>query len=290
VRETASFSLRGSKCRSRLSIADDLWPAMLDVGQIGQVLNNFLVNAVQAMPEGGWVDMSAENLRLEGGEGLPLEPGRYLKITVEDEGVGIPADDLPKVFDPFFTTKREGTGLGLATSYSIVRRHSGHMNVTSREGIGTSFHVYLPASSNAPPLSEAAAPKRLPVQARILIMDDEALVRLMLSRMLESLGHRVTVTSDGAEAIEAYLQARSKGAPFDTVIVDLTVPAGVGGRSVLETLLCVDSKVKVIVSSGYSADATMANTKDHGFAGVIPKPFSLKQLQSVLEEVLGGNS
>jgi CheY-like chemotaxis protein len=253
------------------------------------VLDNLLINALEAMPEGGRVEMRADNLRLEGGEGLPLAPGHYVRITVEDEGVGIAADDLPKLFDPFFTTKPDAAGLGLATSYSIVRRHGGHMSVTSREGIGASFHVYLPASSNAPSAGNATAPKGRPVQARILIMDDEALVRSMLSRMLERLGHRVTATSDGAEAIDTYLKAKNDRAPFDAVIVDLTVPSGIGGLSVLDALLRADPSAKVIVSSGYSTDATMANAEDHGFAGVIPKPFSLEQVRSTLEEVLGGS-
>jgi len=286
LKESPSFALRGSKSRCELSIPKDLWPAEVDVGQTSQVINNIVINANQAMPEGGIIQIAAENLIIEDRHGLPVKPGRYIKISITDQGVGIAEKHLSKVFDPYFTTKHEGSGLGLATTYSIVKKHGGHITVESQPGVGTTFHIYLPASDKA--VSEKEEVKLITGKGRILLMDDEASLRNTAGRMLKNLGYESEFAKDGAEAIQLYKAAKKSEKPYDAVILDLTIPGGMGGKDAVKKLLEIDPEVKAIVFSGYSDDPVLSNFQEYGFKGMMPKPFESRSLGKVLHEVLKG--
>ncbi|MCK9375648.1 MAG: PAS domain S-box protein [Syntrophobacterales bacterium] len=286
VRESASFACRGSRVDYQTRLPDDLWAVEVDPGQISQVFHNLVINAIQAMPSGGMVRIAGENLQVEAGSDLPLDPGRYVKISVQDEGIGISTDHLSKIFDPYFTTKQMGSGLGLATSYSIIKNHRGHISVESKLEKGTTFNVYLPASQR-----EAAQPPRdhgqlIPGEGKILVMDDESMVREVLGKMLMTLGYEVESAQDGAKAIELYTRAQDTGDPFALVILDLTVPGGMGGKEALARLLKIDPQVKAIVSSGYSNDPVMANFQKYGFSDVIAKPYKISELDKALKKTL----
>jgi len=280
VRENASFALSGSNSRCQLDLAADLWTVDLDPGQIGQVLNNLLLNASQAMPEGGVVEISARNVS---GEVPGLPPGDHVRITVRDSGPGIPADHLTQIFDPYFSTKTEGTGLGLATAYSIVRRHDGLLSVDSTPGQGTTFHIHLPRSVSVAEPTEA----RTDASPRILVMDDDEDVRTVTASLLRASGYAPTVARDGEEAVATYREAMERGERFAVVIMDLTVRAGMGGRDAMEQILRLDPEARGVVASGYSNDPVLANHVAHGFRGRIPKSFLREDLRRVLGEVLG---
>ena len=194
LKESSSFVLRGSKSRCELSMAEDLWPAEVDIGQISQVISNIVINANQAMPTGGIIQVTAENLIIDSGDGLPFKSGRYIRISIKDQGVGIAENHLSKVFDPYFTTKQEGNGLGLATAYSIIKKHDGHITVISRPEVGTTFHIYLPASEKAVPEKEKT--RRIKGHGRILVMDDEASLRKIVGKMLAMLGYESEFAKD----------------------------------------------------------------------------------------------
>lgn len=286
LKESSSFVLRGSKSNCELSIADGLWPAEVDVGQMSQVINNIVINANQAMPGGGIIQVAAENLIVEDRHGLPVNPGRYIKISIKDQGVSIAEKHLSNIFDPYFTTKQEGSGLGLATAYSIIKKHDGHITVESQLGVGTTFHIYLPASDKAIPEKEKV--KVIKGQGRVLVMDDEASLRKVVGRMLAMLGYEAEFAKDGAEAIRMVKEAKEAGKPYDAVILDLTIPGGMGGKEVINKLLEIDPEVKAIVSSGYSDDPVLSNFQEYGFKGMMPKPFQSQLLSKVIHEVLHG--
>jgi len=287
LRESLGFALRGSNARLALELAPDLWPAVFDAGQISQVFNNLLINAVQAMPNGGTVTIAAVNAVLEAGNTYGLAPGRYVKIRVTDEGIGIPAEHLTRVFDPYFTTKKTGTGLGLATAYSIMRRHDGYIGACAGEAVGACFRVLLPAATEVERPASASDSSLHCGAGRILLMDDEAPVRAVGSGLLGHLGYDVSTASDGDEALARYRQAQAEGAPFDLVILDLTVPGAMGGRECLDRLRELDPQVKAIVSSGYSTDPVMANHAAHGFRGVISKPYEVADLSDTVCRAIG---
>ena len=286
VTETATFAARGSGSRCVFAFADGLRLVDIDAGQIGQVVNNLVINAVQAMPDGGDIEIAADNIDIDSDSRVPVAPGPYVRLRVRDHGLGIRAEHLERVFDPYFTTKEEGSGLGLAASHAIVRNHQGAILVRSTPGEGTTFTVYLPAAAGlAERGAEAAAP---PPQGggRILVMDDEETLCTLLARILALSGYEAVVTAEGREAVEVYRQALSGGAPFDAVILDLTVAGGMGGLATLEKLLEIDPGVVAIVSSGYSKDPVMAEYARYGFAGVISKPYTVTELQAELHRVL----
>ena len=286
LRESALFATSGSPVRCEFSLADDLWPVEVDPGQIGQVIQNLAINAVQAMPEGGDMQILAENVMPRAEEGLPLKPGRYVKITVQDQGMGIPANYLPRVFDPYFTTKQTGSGLGLATAFSIIKNHDGHIAVDSQIGRGTRVSIYLPASSRVPAPSQEMERELLAGKGKILVMDDERMVREVASKILTFLGYEAVVVEDGAAAIVAYTKAREEGQPFDLVILDLIVPGGAGGQETMEKLLALDPEVKAIVSSGYADDPVMTHYQKYGFRGFIKKPYRVTDLSKILHNVI----
>ncbi len=286
IEQSARMALSGSTARGVFRIADDLWPAEADEGQIGQAVHNLVLNAVQAMPGGGEIEISAENLPAASGEEEGPTPPPGLKIVVRDRGIGIPEDIRERIFDPYFTTKQAGSGLGLAIVYSIVRNHGGDITVRSRPGRGSDFTLLLPADPeiSVPPPDLEDHPLR--GAGRILVMDDEEAVRRAACLMLSSLGYTPVGVADGREMLEVYRRAKREGEPFDAVIVDLTVRGGMGGVEANRELLGLDPEAVTIVTSGYSSDPVLDRYREYGFRGVIPKPFRLAALAEVLSSVL----
>jgi CheY-like chemotaxis protein len=290
IRDSADFALRGSNVRCEMIIPDDLWPIEVDQGQMNQVINNLIINADEAMPDGGIIAVRAENVILdsESAAALPLRPGGYVKLTISDQGIGIPPEHLSKIFDPYFTTKQKGSGLGLATAYSITQKHDGYITVESRLGAGTTFTILLPASLKQ--TASVAKGEGHPVRGRgrILVMDDEALIRDVVGQMLEFIGYEPDFARDGAEAIERYRIAKESGRPFSAVIADLTIAGGMGGREAIKKLLELDPNAKAIVSSGYSNNPVMANYRQFGFSGVVAKPYEIQKLSDEIYKVIHG--
>jgi CheY-like chemotaxis protein len=236
------------------------------------------------MPEGGRVEIRADNL--EASRDPILGAGRYVCVSIKDHGPGIPPELRSRIFDPFFTTREGGSGLGLSTARSIVRRHNGHIEFDSVAGQGTTFRVYLPASSGSPGVEEQKEPPA-PTRGRVLVMDDEEFVREVARESLDILGLRVEVVSDGAAALAAAAAANCAKDPFDLVILDLTIAGGMGGVETLARIREVEPSVKAIASSGYSSDPVMAAPTSFGFQGTLPKPYSIDDLARVLAAVLG---
>ena len=282
VTDSVHLARAGASISIALDIAADLRSAWVDPGQIGQVLHNILLNARQAMPEGGIIEVRAENV--ESPDYPKSEP--RVRISIRDYGRGIPADVLPRIFDPYFTTRAGGNGLGLATAYSIVARHDGHLSVASQPGRGTVFTIELPASLESP---APEAPKVSEVQTgtgRVLAMDDEEALRKLLDVVLSSLGYEVQTARDGAQAVALYEAAKAAGQGFDAVLLDLTVGGGMGGIEAAAILKGMDPAAKLIVSSGYSDTAAMSDFRRYGFDAVIPKPWTPAQMSEVLQRVL----
>ncbi len=286
LRDSTVFALRGSKVKCEFSIAEDLWPVRVDLGQFSQVIHNLVLNAVQAMPQGGTIRLHARNATLEALSGLPLEAGRYVKVSMQDEGLGIPQEHLSKIFDPYFTTKHKGSGLGLTMTYTTIQAHDGHIAVDSEMGKGTTFHIYMPASSEKLVESADRAARLKKGKGKILVMDDEEAIRNVTEKILMELGYEARCASDGAEAIALYQDAARSGRPFDAVIMDLTIPGGMGGKEAIQHLLRVDPQVTAIVSSGYSNDPIMSDFEKYGFRGVATKPYRIEKLSWVLHDVL----
>jgi len=286
VRDSAGFVLRGSNVRAEFIFPENLPAAVVDSGQISQVINNLVINADQAMPNGGVIMISVEESMIDSDMNLPVSPGLYLKLTIKDEGIGIKKDQLPRIFDPYFTTKSAGSGLGLATTYSIIKRHDGHIEVESEPGRGTSFIIYLPASMESPSdRSESDCPE-YSGDGRILVMDDERSILNVTTVALEKLGFRVDAVPDGQTAVDHYRRAFEENDPFAAVIMDLTVPGGMGGAKALELIKEIDPNICAIVTSGYSTDPVMANYRSYGFLGYIVKPFKVQDLTGALKQVL----
>ncbi len=289
IENAAKFALSGARTTTRIHIAHDLWPADADEGQINQVIQNIVLNADQAMPEGGQVEITARNFQSPG-SGLPqvLKPGNYVQITIRDTGTGIDEKNIAKIFDPYFTTKEKGTGLGLATSYSIIKHHSGMINVDSEVGKGTAFTIYLPAATGIKQEETANVPVAASgrTTGRLLIMDDEPAVLAIAGKLVESLGHTAEFASQGKEAIEKYQEAQRSGRPFHAVILDLTVRGGMGGAETLQKLLALDPTVTAVVSSGYSDDANITDYRAHGFKAFLKKPYTRNELQQALSVLL----
>jgi PAS domain S-box-containing protein len=285
--DTASFALRGSNVRCEFMFAPELWPVEVDEGQISQVFNNLVINADQAMPDGGIIFFTCENTLIGPEHALPLQNGPYVKITVKDQGIGIPKEHFGKIFDPYFTTKERGSGLGLATSYAIIRNHGGLISLESELGVGSTFTIYLPASQKKeqiPLVCDPSSPGGN--KGRILIMDDEEAIRDVVGNTLTLLGYSVDFAKDGAEAIARYQREKEAGHPFDLVIMDLTIPGGMGGKEAVRALKNYDPQIKAIVSSGYSNDPVMANFRNYGFCGFVAKPFHIHELEQTLQNIL----
>ncbi|MBV9489296.1 MAG: response regulator, partial [Verrucomicrobia bacterium] len=281
MHDAVELARAGAQVSIDLQVASGLWAAEIDAEQISQVLHNILLNARQAMPAGGTVEVRAENVVFETSS-PPLPPGRYIKISVRDHGCGIAAETLSRVFDPYFTTKENGSGLGLATAHAIITKHGGHISVQSTLGVGTTFSIYLPSCDEAQPPELLAGQELRTGSGRILVMDDEEALRNVLAQTLTRLGYDVQCASDGAEAIALYQKAKAAGNGFDIVLVDLTVPGKMGGKEVAANLRATDQKVKLIVSSGYSDAPVMSEFRKYGFDDVIPKPWTPAHVSEVL--------
>ena len=286
LRESASFVLRGSNVKCDFFIPDDLCAVEVDEGQIGQVINNMIINADQAMPAGGTIQIHAENIIPTPGDAQTLGNKRCVRISIKDHGIGIPEGSLQKIFTPYFTTKQSGSGLGLAVSHSIVRNHGGYIHVESQMGVGTTFFIYLPASLEETVIERKSEEQLFVGNEKILVMDDDAVVRELASEMLNNIGYRVIVARNGDQAVDLYAKAEDSGSPFGAAIVDLTVPGGMGGREAIQQLLRIDPEAKVIVSSGYSNDPVMTDFRAYGFSGAIAKPYRVKELSKTLYKVI----
>jgi PAS domain S-box-containing protein len=287
IKDSASFVLRGSNVRCDFKFDEELWPVAIDTGQISQVVQNIVINASQAMPTGGTIAIGCLNYCLESSGIIPVSPGDYIKIVVKDQGLGIPVDMLDKIFDPYFTTKQQGSGLGLATTHSIIINHNGHITVDSKLGQGATFTIYLPASQRIPELDpkEVIVPQIIP-QGKIMIMDDEKMIRSLVERSLSRSGYEVVLATDGNEAVHLYQKAKEAGAPIHLSIMDLTIPGGMGGKEATKEIHKIDPEAKVIVSSGYSNDPVMADFCKYGFCGAIAKPFQIKELMEVVAKAV----
>lgn len=285
LKDNIDFTLRGTNVKAKYVIDSDLWPIKIDEAQINQALSNLVINASHAMRGGGFLEVSARNFYLTNNSFIPLPGGRYVEITIKDHGEGISKEKLSKIFDPYFTTKEMGSGLGLSITYSIIKKHNGYITVESELGTGTAFHIYLPVADDEFVQTTNNQFYKLTGKGKVLVMDDEKMIRLVLSEMLKQLGYEVVCCQEGQQTIETYIQAKSHNVPFDYVVMDLTIPAGMGGQETIKRLLEIDPNVKAIASSGYCNSPIMARYWEYGFKAVVAKPYSMEDLAHVLQIV-----
>ena len=288
IKTYSRLTLSGTPSTCVSTLPDDLWKIDADEGQIGQVLTNIFMNADQATQEGGTITVHCENVRIAAADLLPLNCGRYVKISIKDEGKGIPEQHLGKVFDPYFTTKKNGSGLGLTSAFSIVKKHEGLLTVDSSEGSGTTFTLFLPASPSSDSSPKVEKNTVHSGGGKILVMDDDEMVLEVIGAMLERLGYHTDFAHNGEQVLEKYIHAWQSGEPFDAVIMDLIIPIGMGGREAMERLRTIDPQARVIVSSGYSNNSVMADYASYGFRGVIVKPYRFSELSKKLQQVILG--
>ena len=288
VKSTVNFDLSGSNVSFRLEAPDDLWKAKADKGQITQVFSNLTINANQAMPQGGKLTIRLDNLMVASGELPGLSPGKYIRAAVQDEGEGMDENIQQRIFDPFFSTKQNGSGLGLATVYSIITKHGGNVSVSSSPGTGACFTLYLPASENQAVNEDLIKPVVAAGAGtgRILVMDDEDMIRDLARAILERDGYAVDQAADGETAVARYRDGLQNGKPYDCVLMDLTIPGGMGGEEAIKEILTLDPKARAIVSSGYAVDPVMANFPRYGFMGMLMKPFTIQALKQEVQRVI----
>ncbi|MEN8200531.1 MAG: ATP-binding protein, partial [Thermodesulfobacteriota bacterium] len=290
ITETADFVLHGSSVACSYQFPKQLWRVNADSGQISQVIQNIILNTKHAMPDGGTVSISCANVRPTAAEPqLNMEPGDYVRISIEDNGVGIAEGIIDRIFDPYFSTKQEGSGLGLAVCHSIIKKHGGSLTVDSVPGEGTTFTIYLPAIRSKTDTPGTASGIATPAKtAHIMFMDDEKILREVAQAMLTSLEHKAILVEDGEQALNTYQRLQNTDSPVDLVIMDLTIPGAMGGREAAEKLLQLDPQAKIIVASGYSNDPVMANYREYGFDAAVTKPFDLAGLSKVIDSALQG--
>lgn len=286
IQDSVKFSLSGSTVRYTFSMDDNLWAVEADEGQISQVINNIVLNASDAMPDGGTVRIKIRNVLIDGKSVLSLKKGKYVMISVEDSGIGIPDHHISKIFDPYFTTKQKGNGLGLATSYSIIKKHGGILNVSSEFGIGSTFFIYLPASGKKLPAGESGKKDLVTGEGTILVMDDEEIIRIVTGQMLKALGYEAVFVENGEEAVEKYADALRSDRPFDAVILDLTIRGGMGGQETIKKMVEIDPHVKAIVSSGYTDGPIISNYTAEGFKAGLSKPYEIEELSIALNRII----
>jgi len=290
VRETASFVTRGSTVRCDFDLPAGLPMVDADPTQLAQVVHNLVLNAVQAMPEGGTLRIDATEVDVRQPTTLPLVPGSYVRLQVTDDGPGIPSEQLPRVFEPFYSTRPGGRGLGLAGSFSIVHRHGGHLACASELGVGTRFTVWLPVSQGYPATeATSAGPAAGRTAARVLVLDDDPTLRILMRRALSAAGHTVDVVGEGMALVERFRHARDQGMGYDVLVLDLTIPGGLGGLWAIERLRAVDPEVRAVACSGYTASRVMADPESAGFVGALQKPFRLDDLRQAVERALLGD-
>lgn len=286
VGKSVSLSLTGSKVEGIISYADKDLFVEADPSQLNQVVQNLAINAVQAMPDGGRYEVHVQKIVVEKESPVPVSPGDYVRIEMEDTGMGIPEENIEKIFDPFFSTKSFGTGLGLTTAYSIIKRHYGHIELKSSLGYGTRFSIYIPATKKMVEKEEVVEVKIMHGNGKILLMDDDSSIREVAKLILERLGYSVTGTARGEDAIAVYKEAMSTERQFDVVIMDLTIPGHMGGKDAIQELIKIDPEVRGIVSSGYSTDPIMADFGSYGFKGAVEKPFRVEELSRAIQKVI----
>lgn len=286
LEDTAHFVLSGSPVRCEISIADNLKNARVDKGQISQMFHNIILNGMQAMPDGGTISIAAENVRLKRGRPVPDRDGDWIRISIADRGEGIPRQHYERIFDPYFTTKQSGSGLGLTISYSIVKKHNGRISVKSKQGEGTEFEICLPSTEE--PLRDApvSSVPKLFHGGTVILMDDEDIVLDTGRRMLERMGFDVRTVKNGEEAIVRYRELSESDVPPVCVIMDLTIPGGMGGKEAVVELKKCYPGCKAIVSSGYSTDPVVARYRDYGFDGVIIKPYRFDEFKDAIADGL----
>jgi two-component system cell cycle sensor histidine kinase/response regulator CckA len=290
LRDVTDKILGGSPVRPRYNIPMDLFPVEVDEDQMKQVIRNMVMNAKEAMPSGGTIVVSCENVNVTPQNKLPLIKEDHVKIAIHDEGVGIPEENMSKIFDPYFTTKgmgsQKGVGLGLAICYSIIRNHNGYILVDSAPGKGTTFQIYLPAAKKD--IIEVCIEERLVRhgKGRILVMDDEEMILKIAKELLQLMGYEVTTAQNGEETIGFYKQALELKTPFDAVVLDLAIPGGMGGKEVMEELSVIDPQVKAIISSGYLNDPVVKDFKRYGFSGMLTKPYEANELDDKLQDII----
>ena len=285
--KSAHFSLHGSNLRAEMDILPDLWPTEVDPTQIEQVINALMINAREAMPSGGTVNISARNVELDDKPGALLPGGRYIKVAIADNGSGVPVDMQTKIFDPYFTTKPVSSGLGLSISFSIVKKHGGMLHLEQSSPAGAAFAFYLPAARAEPAVVKTVAGSGLSsTLQRILVMDDEEGIRELTSQLLNTLGYEVTAVTDGVEAVNTYERAMLRGENFQAVILDATIRGGMGGLATISRLRNIDPSVVAIICSGYSDEAALAEFLQYGFRGALPKPFTRRDLADVLQRAV----
>ena len=286
--KAANFLLHGSNLRAEIEIPPDLWRVEIDSAQIEQVINALMINAREAMPSGGTVGITAGNIELEKRPGALLPRGRYVKVTIADQGAGVPEIIAPKIFDPYFTTKPTSSGLGLSISFSIIKKHGGLLHLENSSASGAIFAFYLPATkAEASEVKESGSGRTSSFEnQRILVMDDDEAIRDLTSHLLISLGYHVTAVADGTEAVRAYADAMERGENFHAVILDATIRGGMGGLATIERLRSLDPRVIAIICSGYSDEAALAGFLQYGFRGALPKPFTRRDLADALERAL----
>ncbi|MEE9611458.1 MAG: ATP-binding protein [Desulfatiglandales bacterium] len=295
IRDSPNLALTGSNCTCEVSIPDDLWLVEFDERHLKKAIHNLILNAVEAMTEGGIIKVSVENITIEAGNlgrVHAVQEGRYVRVMIQDQGVGIPEENLPRIFEPCFSTKgigkEKGVGLGLSVAHSIIKKHGGYIHVKSEGNTGSIFYIYLPAFQEEVTPKVRAEDKAHDGKRKVLFMDDEEIIRNIIGEMLGHLGYDVEFAKDGLEAIELYKRSKETGSPFNAVILDLTIPGGMGGVEAIQKLLEIDPQIKAIVTSGYSHDPVMTNFDEYGFSGVISKPYKIENLNRNLHEVIGG--
>lgn len=288
---TVQFALRGSNVRGQFFLKENLWSIEVDEGQISQVIQNLVINAQQAMPDGGALQVYAENLTIETDhfDGIPFKKGDYVKISFKDFGVGIQRNYLSKIFDPYFTTKQKGSGLGLSIVFSVIKKHDGYITVESIPGAGTTFHIYFPASVKKTLPRRGKEEEGLMMgRGKVLLIDDEEGVREVAKVMLRHLGYETDLANESGEAVAMFQKKMKNAHPYDLVITDLTIPGDIGGVEILRKLKEIDPQIRVIVSSGYSNNPIMADPRANGFSDMIKKPYSIKDLGDTLFRALVG--
>ncbi len=290
LRETVDFALSGSKITAEFSMPDDIKPIDADYGQINQVIQNLIINADQAMPNGGTIKIKAENFTKSKDVELPLNGKDFVKISIADEGIGITIKDRQRIFDPFFTTKQKGSGLGLATVFSIVNNHAGYITLESTLGVGTTFFVYLPISQASIDNCIDDDSILLGQEGRVLVMDDDDFIRGYSVDILQEGGHKVKLAKNSEEALEIYSKSLNTDESIDIVILDLTIRGGKGGEETIKELLKIDPEVKAIVSSGYANNPVLSNYREYGFRGVVTKPYKPNEMLQTIQEIFGEKS
>lgn len=281
--DAVKFALSGASISCRFNVEDSLWLCEYDKNQIGQVIDNLVINAIQAMPHGGLLEVSVANVTLDK-EHASLGPGQYVRISFKDSGVGIDEEVLPHIFDPFFTTRQMGHGLGLSTCYSIISRHNGLIEAESEKGVGSTFYVYLPAVANENAKISSDDTVKSAASGSILIMDDEQILRDMISAMVKMLGYKAVCAVDGAEAVRLFAEDRKNSCSICGLFFDLTIPGGIGGREAISEIRLIDKDIPAFVASGYCDNPVMADPQKYGFTGSVSKPFGLKEISAIISQ------